>query len=204
MSKKKFEAAMDVQARLGEIELAQAEMDHAKELARHAGNFYLVGDITLESAAELVREMDTWVTAFREDYDTISLVINSEGGELAAGLFIHDALRAYSAIGLKVVTGVRGEACSMAAVVLQAGDCRMVGAASRIMLHQVSSGGAGSTREIRDQVEHLEDTDLALADLFAKRSGKFTAEWLEAEIRHRDRWFTPAQALEAGLVDHIA
>jgi len=204
VSKKKIETAISVHARLAELELAQAELEHTREMARHAGNFYLLGDITLESAGELVKEMDAWVAAFSSEEDTISLLINSEGGELAAGLLIHDALRAYNTIGLHVVTGIRGEACSMAAVVAQAGDTRLIGAASRMMLHQVSSGGAGSTREIRDQVEHLESTDKALAELFAKRSGKFTADALAAEILHRDLWLTATEALERGLVDRIA
>ena len=90
----------------------------------------------------------------------------------------------------------------MAAVVAQAGDTRLMGAASRMMLHQVSSGGAGTTAELRRQVEHLESTDNAIAELIAKRSG-LDAKWLSVEILDRDLWFTPTEALEAGLIDYI-
>ena len=186
------------------LEIERAEWEHDAFLAERAGNFYLFGDIDADSAATLIKEMELWYTAYGDKYDTISLFLNSEGGELAAGLAIHDTLRGLSSIGAHVNVGVRGEACSMAAVVLQAGDTRLMGGASRLMIHQVSSGGAGTTAEIRRQSEHLQATDKALAELFAKRSGKFSAEWLEKEILDRDRWFTPAEALEVGLVDAIA
>jgi ATP-dependent Clp protease protease subunit len=192
-----------IELRQQEIALRQAEAEHDEFQAARVGNFYLFGDIDEESAAKLIKEMDAWFAAHGPENETISLTLNSEGGELAAGLAIHDALRTYSTLGLEVCIGVRGEACSMAAVVLQAGDYRIMGKASRIMLHQVSSGGAGATSEIRRQVEHLEATDRALAELFANRSGKFTADWLELQIHDRDLWFTPAEALERGLVDAI-
>ena len=206
MSKKSTVDTMldEIEYREREMAAERAELEHDAFLGERAGNFYLFGDIDGDSAEKLIREMDLWWASWGGRHDSISLTINSEGGELAAGLAIHDVLRSYSALGLEVCVGVRGEACSMAAVVLQAGDSRIMGPASRLMIHQVSSGGAGTTAEIRRQSEHLQATDKAIAELFAKRSGKFSVEWLEKEILDRDRWFTPAEALEVGLVDGIA
>jgi len=192
---------------LEDIELERTLWEHAEFVAKSSGMFYLHGEVTAESALELIKEMELWAVTnvlSSEPSPQLTLHINSEGGELAAGLSIHDTLRGLARMGLQITTGVRGEACSMAAVVLQAGDRRLIGPASRLMLHQVSSGGAGTTAEIRRQSEHLQATDKAIAELFAKRSGKFSVEWLEKEILDRDRWFTPAEALEVGLVDGIA
>jgi ATP-dependent Clp protease protease subunit len=194
----------EIEYREREMAAERAELEHDAFLAERAGGFYLFGDIDADSAEKLIREMELWFIAYGHRHEAMCLFLNSEGGELAAGLAIHDTLRSYSALGLHVSVGVRGEACSMAAVVLQAGDSRIIGPASRLMLHQVSSGGAGTTAEIHRQAAHLRETDKAIAELFAKRSGKFSVEWLEKEILDRDRWFTPAEALEVGLVDSIA
>lgn len=194
-------ATMELRER--QLQIEQAEWEHDAFLAERAGNFYLFGEIDPENSFKLIQDMEKWWVAYGDKYDTISLTLNSEGGELASGLAIHDTLRAFSTLGAHVNVGVRGEACSMAAVVLQAGDTRLMGAASRLMLHQVSSGGTGTTAEIRRQSEHLEATDKAIAELFAKRSGVFTVEWLEKEILDQDRWFGPAEALEVGLIDYI-
>jgi len=202
--KSTLESSLDgIERREREMEAERAEMEHDAFLAERAGGFYLFGEIDPDGAEKLIREMELWFIAYGHKHDSMCLFVNSEGGELAAGLAIHDTLRSYSSLGLHVSVGVRGEACSMAAVVLQAGDTRIIGPASRLMLHQVSSGGSGSTIELYRQVDHLQATDRALAELFAKRSGKFTPEWLEAEILNKDRWFTPAEALEVGLVDAI-
>lgn len=211
MSKKKavvdFEPEEQYTSAMEDMEFERSLLEHAEFISKTVGMFYLHGEVTAESALGLIQEMERWsvLNALRDDPQPhLTLHINSEGGELAAGLSIHDTLRGLSLTGLHIITGIRGEACSMAAVVSQAGDRRVIGPSSRMMLHQVSSGGAGTTAEIRRQSEHLEATDKTIAELFAKRSGKFSVEWLEQEILDRDRWFTPAEALKVGLVDAIA
>jgi ATP-dependent Clp endopeptidase proteolytic subunit ClpP len=204
-AQRSHERLVQIELRQQELLLTQAQVEHDEFMAKRAGQFFLHGDITAESSEALIQEMEAYViAAIGGETTSIALHINSEGGDLSAGLAIHDTLRGFSGAGVQVVTGIRGEACSMAAVVVQAGDYRIMGGASRMMLHQVSSGGAGTTSEIRRQVEHLEATDRALAELFANRSGKFTADWLELQIHDRDLWFTAQEALERGLVDAIA
>jgi ATP-dependent Clp protease protease subunit len=130
----------------------------------------------------------------------ISLYINSPGGSVTAGLAIYDTMQL---IPNDVSTLAVGFAASMGQFLLSVGAkgkrCAMPNA--RIMMHQPSAGVGGTTADIAIQAENLEFTKRAVEQILAEHTGQ-SPETVSRD-GDRDRWFTPAQALEYGMVDRV-
>ncbi|MEV6318808.1 ATP-dependent Clp protease proteolytic subunit [Streptomyces sp. NPDC051776] len=130
----------------------------------------------------------------------ISLVINSPGGSVTAGLAIHDTMRL---VPNAVSTLVMGFAASMGQFLLTVGSRgkRYALPNARIMMHQPSAGIGGTTADIAIQAENLEFTKKAIERITAEHTGQ-TPETI-ARDGDRDRWFTAQQAKEYGMVDRV-
>ncbi|MFF7650329.1 ClpP family protease [Streptomyces sp. NPDC007983] len=130
----------------------------------------------------------------------ISLYINSPGGSVTAGLAIYDTMRL---IPNDVATLAMGFAASMGQFLLTVGTAgkRYALPNARIMMHQPSAGIGGTTADIAIQAENLEFTKTAIERIIAEHTGQ-TRETISRD-GDRDRFFTPEQAKEYGMVDHI-
>ncbi|MFE4977795.1 ATP-dependent Clp protease proteolytic subunit [Kitasatospora sp. NPDC056651] len=130
----------------------------------------------------------------------IFLYINSPGGSISAGMAIYDTMQY---IKNDVVTIAMGMAASMGQFLLTAGapGKRFSLPNSTILMHQPSAGLGGSATDIRIQAEQLLRTKKRMSELIAHHSGQ-TFDQITADS-DRDRWFTPEEALEYGLIDAI-
>jgi ATP-dependent Clp protease, protease subunit len=130
----------------------------------------------------------------------IHLYINSPGGSVSAGMAIYDTMRF---VDCDVATYAFGMAASMAQFLLTAGTAgkRFSLPHTRIMMHQPSAGVGGTQSDITIQADMLRRLKRELNELQSQHSGQ-TPEQIE-EDADRDRWFTPEQALQYGLVDHV-
>ncbi len=145
----------------------------------------------------------------REDPECeMNITINSPGGSVIDGFHLFDQLSAYSLRGgggHKVTMTVRGYACSMAGILLQAADVRQIGAESFVMVHEVATFARGKIGELQDEMKFLEKISERVANIFVSRSGgktdmkKFKAGWTRS-----DWWLDSTAALERGFVDKIA
>lgn len=136
-----------------------------------------------------------------EDPDKdIYLYINSPGGSVTAGMAIYDTMQW---ISNDVATVAMGLAASMGQFLLSAGTKgkRFALPHSRIMMHQPSGGIGGTASDIRIQAEQSLHIKREMAELIAQQTGQ-TVEQINADS-DRDRWFTAAQALEYGFIDHV-
>lgn len=135
------------------------------------------------------------------------ITINSPGGSVVAGMHLFDVIDAYSVRGggtHNVTMTVRGYAASMAGILLQAADERVIGKRSHILVHQVSSWAEGSLGAIKDQVKWLDTVSEQVVQLFVERSqGRLTVEQFKAGWERIDWWITAEQALSMGMVDRI-
>ena len=104
---------------------------------------FINGEINDEMASAVVAEL-LFLEAAAPD-KPISVYINSPGGAVTAGLAIYDTMRH---VRCRVHTLCVGQACSMAAVLLAAGDDRSVLPSARIMIHQPSGGAEGKQTDI--------------------------------------------------------
>lgn len=130
----------------------------------------------------------------------IYLYINSPGGSITAGMAIYDTMQY---IKNDVVTIAMGMAASMGQFLLTAGakGKRFSLPNANILMHQPSAGLGGSATDIRIQAEQLLRTKKRMSELIAEHSGQ-SFERITADS-DRDRWFTPEEAKEYGLIDSI-
>lgn len=85
----------------------------------------------------------------------INVYINSYGGEVAEGLAIYNALKRHPA---QVTTYCDGFACSIASVIFMAGDERVMGNPSRLMIHDAWTSVYGANAdELRKQADDLDN-----------------------------------------------
>src|SRR5690606_32881195 len=105
--------------------------------------------------------------------------------------------------GIPVTTEVRGYCASAAVMVLQAGERRLMGAYSRLMLHESSRDirGANVSEMARLLKDHGDIWDLYCGCL-AERS-HLAVERIKERCREGNWYIYPAEALELGLVDEV-
>ncbi|MEV7974862.1 ATP-dependent Clp protease proteolytic subunit [Streptomyces sp. NPDC086519] len=130
----------------------------------------------------------------------IYLYINSPGGSVTAGMAIYDTMQF---IPNDVVTIGMGMAASMGQFLLTGGTAgkRFALPHTDIMMHQGSAGLGGTVSDIKIQAQYLLRTKKTMTELTALHSGQS----VETILRDadRDRWFTPDEAKEYGLIDEI-
>jgi len=130
----------------------------------------------------------------------IYMYINSPGGSVYAGMAIYDTMQHLRA---PVATFCVGMAASMGAVLLAAGEKGKRNALpnSRIMIHQPSSGAQGTAADIEIAAREILHIRQRLNEIIAKHTGQ-TVERI-ADDADRDRFMSPAEALEYGIIDRV-
>lgn len=159
----------------------------------------LTGEVDDEMAERVCSQLVLLAAA--DDRRDIVLHINSPGGSLLAGLAIYDTMML---VPNDVVTVAVGFAASMGQVLLAAGTKgKRVGLPrSRIMMHQPSAGFSGTAVDIAIQAENLEYMKRQSQRILADATGR-SMEEIERDS-DRDRWFTPGQACDYGIIDVVA
>lgn len=130
----------------------------------------------------------------------IYLYINSPGGHVTAGLGIYDTMQY---IKPKIVTMCLGQAASMAAVLLAAGEKgkRYALPHSRVMLHQVLGGFEGQATDVDIHAREILRVKQELNTILSGHTGK-SLEVIQRDTE-RDFFLTAKDALDYGVVDAI-
>ena len=130
----------------------------------------------------------------------ISLYVNSPGGEVYAGLAIYDAMQH---VRPDVSTICFGMGMSAAAMIVAAGATgkRFALPNAKLMIHQGSAGFRGAPTDVSIAAREVESTTRQMAEIIARHSGREPEQVLD-DI-DRDRFMTPAEAVEYGLVDEV-
>nr|DAN25204.1 MAG TPA: major capsid protein [Caudoviricetes sp.] len=152
---------------------------------------------------------DTWwgdeVTPdlFREELKQhagdLTVVINSPGGDVFAGLAIYNALVNHSG---NVTVRVDGLAASIASVIAMAGDKIIMSPGSMIMIHRPSVCAMGTVDDMEKAKDVLTKIEEGITPIYAKRTGldeDKIAELLEAET-----WMLADKAVELGFADEVS
>lgn len=152
---------------------------------------------------------DTWwgdeVTPdlFREELKQhagdLTVVINSPGGDVFAGLAIYNALVNHNG---NVTVRVDGLAASIASVIAMSGDKIIMSPGSMIMIHRPSVYAAGTVDDMEKAKDVLLKIEEGITPIYARRTGlsdeKIT-ELLEAET-----WMLADKAVELGFADEVS
>jgi ATP-dependent Clp protease protease subunit len=130
----------------------------------------------------------------------IYMYINSPGGVVSSGLAIYDTMQY---IKPKIATLCIGQACSMGATILLAGEkgMRYTLPNSRIMIHQPTGGYRGQATDIEIHAKETMKVKKILHEIYAKHSGKTIAQ--VDKSMERDNFMSPKEAKDFGLVDKI-
>ena len=159
---------------------------------------FIVGPIEDYSANLVVAQL-LYLESDNPDKD-ISIYINSPGGPVSAGMAVYDTMQF---IRCDVSTMCVGQAASMGALLLAAGakDKRYCLPHSRVMIHQPLGGYQGQASDIDIHAREILEIRVQLNEIFAHHTGQ-TIEKI-AEDTERDKFMSPQQALEYGLIDKI-
>jgi ATP-dependent Clp protease protease subunit len=159
---------------------------------------FMVGPVN-DAVASLVTAQLLFLEAENPEKE-ISLYINSPGGLVTAGMAIYDTMQY---IRPKIATLCIGQAASMGSLLLAAGEKgkRFALPNARIMVHQPSGGFQGQAADIEIHAKEILDMRSRLNGIYAKHTGQ-SLDKIEAAME-RDRFLTPNEAKEFGLVDEV-
>jgi ATP-dependent Clp protease protease subunit len=130
----------------------------------------------------------------------IAMYINSPGGVVTSGMAIYDTMQY---IKPPVSTLCIGQAASMGSLLLAGGAKGMRNSLpnSRIMIHQPSGGMQGQATDIEIHAREIIALRRRLNEIYVKHTGQ-DLETIEAAVE-RDKFMTPGEAKEFGLVDNV-
>jgi ATP-dependent Clp protease protease subunit len=136
-----------------------------------------------------------------EDPDKeISLYVNSPGGSAYAGMAIYDTIQA---VKPDVKTICLGMGMSAAAMILCGGAPakRFALPNAKMMIHQGSAGFRGAPSDIDIHAREVLSVTRRMAEIISRHSGR-DVEQVLVDI-DRDRFMTPEDAVEYGLIDGV-
>ena len=139
---------------------------------------------------------------FNKQDGDIEININSNGGDVAGGLAIANAIKAYSKG--KKTCNVLGVAASMASVIACAGDELKMGQGAFLMVHNPWTVTMGNAEELRKDADTLDKMRDSILSFYQSKAYGKSADDLKA-LMDAETWLNAEEAREAGfLVDDYA
>lgn len=147
-----------------------------------------------ETSAKYFRDQ---LASIPEDH-IVELHINSNGGSVKEGVTIYNLLKQS---GCHVKGIVDGVAYSVAFVILQACDERIMGVGTTALIHEPWVETAGNARELRKTADDLDVLTASNRKIFLERSNM--DEQQLTDMMEAETFLTPDDCLEYGLIDKI-
>jgi ATP-dependent Clp protease protease subunit len=159
---------------------------------------FIVGEINDDLSSLIVAQL-LFLESENQNKD-IAIYINSPGGSVMAGLSIYDTMQF---IKPEISTIAIGQACSMAALLLSAGNKnkRYALPNSRIMIHQPLGSYSGQASDIKIHAEEIIKIRSNLNKILSKHTEKNIIA-IEKDTE-RDNFMSAEDALNYGLIDKI-
>jgi HK97 family phage major capsid protein len=138
---------------------------------------------------------------FLRDLDAVNgpvdVHIASDGGDVFEAFAIYTALASRPG----VTTIVDSIAASSASVIAMAGEQRLMAKTSQLMIHDAWAGIDGNADDLQHMVDRLHVVSGQIAGIYADTAGGTADHW--RGLMKAETWFTPEQALSAGLITGI-
>lgn len=129
---------------------------------------------------------------------SITVRLNSPGGDVFDGLAIFNSLKDH---GAQIHVKVDGIAASISSIIAMAGHTITMGESAFLMVHNPWAVSIGNAADMREMAALLDKIGGSLAGIYAHRA-KIAVEqaqaWMDAET-----WFTAEEATAAGLADAV-
>lgn len=190
------------QLRAAQLDLEKKEREAARDKASADENltYTFYDGVTDESIKPALAKLGDLSRRFPKQPMTI--IVNSPGGSVLAGLALYDYVQKLRADGHHVTIMCLGMAASMGGILLQAGDRRVVGANSKVLIHAVSGGTIGTVHAMEDRVAFSRSLWENLKKILAVRS-VLSEEEIEERAHRKDWWLDAQEAVDLGFADEI-
>lgn len=152
------------------------------------------------------KESETSAEYFRKalaeipETDTIELHINSYGGSVKEGVAIYNQLKQKKC--KEIVAYVDGFAYSIASIILQAADRRVMGLGTSLLIHNMWLQVAGNAEDLRKAADDLDVLMESNRQIYMEKVN-ITEEELIAMLA-TETYLTPQQAVEMGFADEVS
>ena len=190
-----------VELEIKRLELLKAERSLAAENAglSHRRILTLNGNVTEASVASVGKDLGILTS---RNLDPVEIRMMSPGGAVLPGFALYDSMLATRRAGVHLTTVGVGYTASMAGVLIQGGDTRVLAANAYFHIHEVSSGSSGNVSSMKDAAKFAEVLWIHLSDILAHRSN-WSAEELRDRVERKDWWMGAEEALAEGFVDEV-
>ena len=158
------------------------------------------GDIDSDLADKVLRNIH-----ILDNYSqgTINILIKSDGGDVSHGLEIYNAIRFCKNYVRMIATGPLE---SMATVIFQAGDERLVYPDAYFMVHEGEAKREGTEKDIKEQKKMHDWQEKRCNNIYLdkikEKKPRYTMDKL-TKLMDRDRVLLPEELIELGLADKI-
>ena len=130
---------------------------------------------------------------------TVELHINSYGGSVKEGIAIYNQLKQKKC--KEIVAYVDGFAYSVASVIMQAADRRIMGLGTSLLIHNMWLSVAGNAAELRKAADDLDVLMESNRQIYMERVNITEDELIE--MLNNETYLTPEQAVEMGFADEV-
>ena len=168
-----------------------------EEKAFKSRTVLVFGEISDKSAADVIRRL---VALDADSNMPIDLIVSSPGGHLESGDAIHDMLRWIGAPVNMIGTGWVGSAATHMYLAVPK-ERRFCTPNTRFLIHQPSGGAGGQATDIAIHAQEILKARERVAHVIARETGKPLDTVLQ-DIE-RDRWMSPEEAVDYGLVGRV-
>lgn len=183
--------------------LRQEKFDLLADFYHHT--YYFDDDVTKKSVNACMKTLEAWHR--QNPKCDMEIKITSYGGSVIHGMSLVDQLTQYSLRGggeHKLTIRVLGAAASMAAIILQTADIRLMGREAYLLVHEPSGSAEGTYGDLKDTLKWFDLISERIAKLFVNRSsGKISLEDFQSLWQRRDMWLDSNESLQYGFVDAI-
>ena len=161
---------------------------------------FFSGGVGTESATDAIRKL--WYMELKAPGEPITLIINSPGGSVDAGLAVWDQVKLLTSPITTLVTGMAASMGSVLALCSPKGR-RFATKNARFLIHQPSMPGGvyGPATDVAIHAEEIVKMRERLTDLYVEETGQ--KRDVVAKALDRDKWLSPAEALDFGLINKI-
>lgn len=199
------------------IDLQRAEIKLAEDMASNKYHriYHFTDDVNEESVKRCMNQLDIWHRTSEKGSD-ITVVFTSPGGSIIQGMALFDYLMGLRRDGHKLITVALGYAASMAGILLQAGESRVMGRESWLLIHEASFVALGKLSEVEDTVGWIKRIGKRVVDIFATRAaaalhgGEASKQevarmkkFIEKNWSRKDWWLSSDDCKKHGFVDEV-
>jgi len=180
------------------LESEDSDSDESTPIKRIDNHIYFYTGVSNTSVLELVSHIRDLNRECNDNPRPIFLHINSEGGDLFAGLAAAEHIQSSKC---PVIAIVEGQAASAATIMVIVAKKRVITPLSYMLIHEIRSGIWGSTSEIRQEFDNCKKMTESLVNLYNTFT-KLNKSEIQ-KILQTDNYWSAKECKSRGLIDKI-